>query len=329
MRKISFLLTLVALAGCATPSPGPTTSPLRLPTRIPTTTPAPTPTPVDVQPYYEAGLAYQETGNLAEALQSFTWAIQLAPGFAPAYVARGSVYLAQGELYPALADAEAALEIDPTNALAHALRGEALRLMGRHYLAAQAFDQALELDSALKPETFRSRWLAARGTRDRNRLLKLSYEYTVAHPDDPTNHYYRGWAFIEQGDPHSAIEILIRGIETAQDPPGLLWFALGYAYSANHSWQEALTSFETTRTLVQMGDTSLDLHSDQPVADLFTALGQAYLKVGRCVDAEAMLDYAIAVGAPASEYAAMLEEAYLCQTPTPTFTPYPTVTPPW
>jgi uncharacterized protein HemY len=78
---------------------------------------------------------------------------------------------------------------------------------------------------------------------------------------------------------------------------------------------------------VQTGDTSLTIHSDHPIADLFGALGQTYLGAGRCVDAETMLEYAVDVGAPASEYAAALEEARLCQTPTPTITPYPTITP--
>jgi len=79
--------------------------------------------------------------------------------------------------------------------------------------------------------------------------------------------------------------------------------------------------------LVQAGDTSLTIHSDHPIADLFGALGQTYLSAGRCVDAEAMLQYALDVGAPTSTYAAALEEARLCQTPTPAATPYPTATP--
>ena len=324
MRRVLPLLMLVALAGCATLSP--TSSPLRLPTRIPTT-PTPTPDPADVQLYYEAGLAYQEAGDAEGALQSFTWAIQLAPDFAPAYVARSTVYLAQGELSPALADADAALKIEPANGLAHALRGETLRLMGRNYMAFEAFDQALELDLMLKPETFRSRWLAARAARHEDRLLELSREYAIAHPNDPLRRYYRGWALIEEGNPRAAIYSLIEGIESTNDPPALFWFALGHAYSAHSSWQEALACFETTRTLVQAGDTSLVAHSDQPIGDLFGALGRAYLSVGRCVDAEVMLDYAIAVGAPVSECVPVLEEARICQTPSPTPTPYPTTTP--
>lgn len=322
-----YLLSLL-LAACAPPS-ATTAAPERLPTRavIPTPTPAPTSFSIGAQTYYEEGLACQETGDADGALQSFTWAIQLAPDFAPAYVARGTVHLAQGELRLALADADGALEADPASAPAYALRGETQRLLGRARPALEAFDHALALDPDLKAETLRSRWLIARAARDSSRLLSLSREYAAAHPDDPLRHYYHGWALIELGTPGVAINTLVEGIEATSDPPALLWFALGQAYAENGSWQEAVTSFEAARTLVQAGDTSLAIHSDRPIADLFGALGRAYLGADRCVDAEMMLEYALSVGAPASEYAAALREARLCQTPTPSATPYPTVTP--
>ncbi len=335
MRRLVLLLLLVVvvvvmlmtLVGCAVPDP--TASPLRLPTRavIPTPTPAPTSFSIGAQTYYEEGLGCQETGDADGALQSFTWAIQLAPDFAPAYVARGTVHLAQGELRLALADADGALEADPASAPAYALRGETQRLLDRAHPALEAFDQALALDPDLKAETFRSRWLTARAARDASRMLALSREYAAAHPDDPLRHYYHGWALIELGTPGVAINTLVEGIEATSDPPALLWFALGRAYAENGSWQEAVTSFEAARALVQAGDTSLAIHSDRPIADLFGALGRAYLGADRCVDAEMMLEYALSVGAPASEYAAALREARLCQTPTPSATPYPTVTP--
>ena len=290
--------------------------------------PSPTPFSIPARTYYEYGLVRQRAGDTEGALQSFTWAIQLAPGFAPAYVARGTVYLAQGELRLALAETDAALEADPTSATAYALRGEILRLLGRARPALDAFDQALALDHTLQAETFRSRWLAARTAHIGGRLLKLSLEYATAHPDDPLRYYYRGWTLIESGAPTSAIYILIDGIEAASDPPALLWFALGQAYTIAQAWRESVTAFETARALVQAGDASLAIHSDHPIADLFSALGRAYLGAGRCVDAEITLEYAVDVGASASAHAAALEEARLCQTPTPTATPYrPTVYP--
>ncbi len=323
LKRIHLFLLLLLLAACASPS----AAPQRLPTRATTPTPTPTPFSIAARTYYEEGMVRQEAGNTEGALQSFNWAIQRAPDFAPAYIARSTIYLARGELRLALADADTALEIDPTSAAAHALRGEMLRLMGRAHRAMEAFDQALDLDPALQPETFRSRWLAARATNNADRLLTLSREYAAAHPADPLRHYYLGWALVELGKPYPAISILVKGIKTTPEPPALLWFALGQAYMADRSWQEAITSFEATRALVQAGDTSLVLHSDQPVVAIFGALGQAYLGAGRCVDAEAMLEYVIDIGAPSSEYASVLEEARLCQAPDPTATPYPTVTP--
>ena len=319
-------LLVLLLAACTASS----ATPQRLPTRAPTPTPVPTSTPFSItaRTYYEYGLARQKAGDAEGALQSFTWAIQRAPDFAPAYVARGTVYLAQGKLRLALAETDAALEADPTSVAAYALRGETLRLLGRAGPALAAFDQALALDPTLKAETFRSRWLAARAGHVSGRLLKLSLEYAAAHPDDPLRYYYRGWTLIEGGAPTTAIHALAEGIETTSDPPALLWFALGQAYMAVQAWRESVTSFEAVRALVQAGDSSLAIHSDRPIADLFSALGRAYLGAGRCVDAETMLEYAVDVGAAASAHAAALEEARLCQTPTPTATPYhPTVYP--
>ena len=320
------LLGLLA-ASCAGPSVTPT--PQRLPTRVPNPTPTPTATPFSIpaHTYYEDGLARREAGDAEGALQSFTWAIQRAPDFAPAYVARGAVYLAQGELRRALAEAGAALEADPSSAAAYALRGETLRLMGRARQALEAFEQALALDPALGAETFRSRWLLACATHRSGRMLALSSEYTDAHPDDPLRYYYQAWALVEMHAPDVAIDILIGEIEGTPDPPALLWFGLGQAYAAEQAWPESVTAFEAARALVQAGDTSMRVHSDRPVADLFSALGRAYLGAGRCVDAEIALDYAIAVGGSAPAHATALEQARLCQTPTPTVTPYPTATP--
>lgn len=315
-------LGALLLAGCAAP---PTGTPQRLPTRAVTSTP--TEVPIPAQRYYEQGLTYQQAGNLERAAESFTQALQVDPNFGAAYVARGTVHLAQRALDLALEDAQAALGVDPGNAEAYALRGETLRLLDRPRRAAVAFDRAVELDAALQETTFRSRWLVARALGDEERLLALSRAYAADHPEDPQQAYYRGWALIELKTPLAAIQTLSAAIKGEPDTSALLWYALGEAYAAAGIWSEALTCFENARALVERGDTSLRVHTDEPVAVLFNTLGQAYLRVGRCVDAEAMLEYAAAVGAPTARYTETLEEVRACQTPTPTATPYPTTTP--
>lgn len=326
VRRLSLLLAMIVLAGCCVDPPVPSSplSPLRLPTRIPTTA---TPMPVSAQVYYEAGLACRQRDDIAGALQYFDWAIEVDPEFAPAYVARGAVYLAQGRLYLALDDADRAIAADPDAASAHALRGEVLRLLGFYTQASQAFEQAVGLDPMLEEDLFSSRWLTACASGDSARLLVLSRDYVENHPGDPLRYYYRGWAFISSERPQLAIRLLVEGIEGSSDSPALLWFALGHAYVDNNSWQEAVISLETAGELIQAGDTSLEIHSERPLIDFFDAMGRAYLGAGRCADAEMMIEHAIALGAPASEYAALLRESHLCMTPTPSPTPYPTTTP--
>ena len=330
MRLASLALLailLLLLVACANLFAAPERLPTRAVTRVPTPTPTRTPFPFSGRDYYEEGVMRQEAGDTGGAVQSFTWATQLMPGFAPAYVARGAVHLAQGEYYLALANANTALQIDPASPAAHALRGETLRLLGDARPALEAFDRALTFDLSLKAETFHSRWLAARAANDGARLTALSRECGWAHAEDLPCTYYRGWALIESGNPVTAIYVLAGGIETSSEPPALLWFALGQAYAASGSLREAITAFEAARALVEQGDPSLTIHSERPIGDLFMTLGQAYLDAGRCVDAETMLEYAIVVGVPSSECAATLREARICLTPTPTATPYPTTTP--
>ncbi len=330
---IPLLLLLLLPTACqttdATPPSASARLPTRAPTRTPTPTPIPTPVPVAAASYYAEGLAHQREGEAEAALRSLTWAIQLDPDFAPFYVARGGVYLSRGSLPAALTDAEAAFALDATDATAHALRGEVLRRLGRPRRALEALDRAVALDPSLASETFRSRWLAAQATRDDARLPPLSREYATLHPKDPLRFYYRGWGLTALGLHRITIDMLVRGIRTTPDPPALLWFTLGHAYAADTAWEKALTSFEAARMLVQAGDTSLSLHSDQPIIELFDALGRAYLGAGRCADAQAMLEYVLAIGGSPSVYEPLLEEARTCYTvtPTPTATPYLTVTP--
>jgi tetratricopeptide (TPR) repeat protein len=319
----SLILCCLVLAACASPTP----TSERLPTRavaevvLPAVDDA-TPFAIPAEAYYGQGIGRQRAGDARGALQHLTWAIRRDPRLAPAYVARGSVYLGQGEGERALGDADAALGIEPS-ADAFLLRGEALRFLGRHQEALAAFDSALELNPALRDGTFNSRWLAARAAGDPARLAALGEEYAAGHPDDPLRHYYQSWALIESGATMEAVRLLVDGIRGAAQAPALLWYALGRAYAGEEAWPQAVRAFETARALLEAGDASLGLHAEQPVADLFIALGKAYLGAGRCTDAATMLAYAGSIGAPASSYMPALQEAQLCPTPTPRATEAP------
>ena len=325
LLAVSWLVVLAVFAACGAPEPEPT---LRLPTRVPLT-PTFTPFPFTAQAYYEQGLVRQQQGDLDGALEAYTHAQQISPDFALAYVARGTVYLAQGELGRALVEANNAIETDPECGDAHALRGEITRLQGRNRAALAAYDAAVEADPALAPEIFRGRWLAAIGLGDGLELQQLSWEYDSAGYNRGPGAYYAGWALIKRDVPHAAIRMLVDDIRSSPDATAILWFTLGCAYMPSGAWPEAVTSLEVARELVLAGDSSMKYHSDSPILVLSDGLARAYLGAGRCVDAELMLNYTIEVGGQASRYAGLLEEARICQTPTPTASPYPTTTPTW
>jgi tetratricopeptide (TPR) repeat protein len=308
----------VLLVACAAPAPEPTQA--LLPTRaasVPATAAQPRVAAID---YYALGAARQQAGDLEAALRNLTWAIQTDPGLAVAYLSRSAVYLALGDLSKALGDAEVAHELEPS-AQSLVLQGESLRQMERHRQASEAFEQALEYDASLAGELFGLRWSAARASSDVARIRALSEEYAKANPDESLRYYYLGWAALESGVPNRAIGVLVEGIGSGSRPPALLWYVLGVAYTAREAWPEAVSALETTRALVEGGDTSLGLHTDQPIGLLFVALGEAYLGAGRCADAVTMLEFAKSVGASGSEHRPLLEEAQICLTPTPIESP--------
>jgi uncharacterized protein HemY len=163
--------------------------------------------------------------------------------------------------------------------------------------------------------------LAARGAGGADRILALSREYIGDHSADPLAHYYRANAALVRDAPLESISTLVEGIEQSVRPPALLWYLLGWSYIEIQAWPQAVVSLETARALVEAGDSTLGLHSDQPVAMLFVALGKAYLGAGRCVDAESMLSHAISIGALGPEPLSALQEAQVCQMATPTASP--------
>ena len=315
-------VVLVALAGCATPSP--TASPLRLPTRSP---PTPTPTPIGVQVYYETGLARRAVGDVVGALAAFSQTLAADPAFAPAYVQRGTIRMVQGDPQAALADAQAALAADSECAAAYVLLGEVLRLdFEAPAQALTAYEQAVRLDPSLAEPTFPARWRAATAAGRAQRMIALANEHEDAHPDDPLAAYYRGRALTALGASHTAIRVLVETLGE-EGGPAAVWFVLGEAYAADGAWAHALTCFEHVRALTEAGDNSLALVSDTPVADLFGALGAAYVYTDRCADAQTMLNHALAVGPDRPEYHTLIGQAMICQTPTPTPTPYPWLAP--
>lgn len=274
----------------------------------------------------EEGARRRQEGDLAGAVEAFSRAIEADPLLGPAYVARGVLYLTLGDPKAALADAQAAVALDPRNAQAHALLGEVLRVgFNDPSQALEAYGRAVRLDESLRAPLFPARWQAAKAARNAGQMVRLALEYEKMYPEDPLGAYYRGKALIALGVPRAAIELLVDRLR--EGGPAAVWFALAEAYAADGAWPQAVVCYEQARGLMEGGDRSLHQVSDTPLADLFGGLGEAYFHVGRCTDAQAMLEYALNAGPDWPEYHTLIGQAMICQTPTPTPTPYPWLRP--
>jgi tetratricopeptide (TPR) repeat protein len=86
--------------------------------------------------YYHRGLVHQQFGNLDDAVDDLTIAIEEARDFADAYVARAEVYLDMEQPEDAWADLNRAAEVDPTYSKTYLLRAQLYHEQGDQIEAA-------------------------------------------------------------------------------------------------------------------------------------------------------------------------------------------------
>ncbi len=98
--------------------------------------------------YMGEGAAYFTTGQLREAVRSFSCIVeQIDPSYVGAYGSRAVVYTAQREYDKALADYTQAIQLDGQLAPAYNNRGIVYALQGDFDKALADFNQALQIDS--------------------------------------------------------------------------------------------------------------------------------------------------------------------------------------
>jgi len=316
------VLLLLALMACS--SPGTAPGPPQLPTRAPTV-PAPSPTAIGARSYLETGRQQRLQGNVDAAIRALSEALALEPTLAPAYIERGALYLALGQRDRALVDAQAAVQADPENGLAYVLLGEVLRRGFEDPVRAlEAYEWAGAQDPTLAQATFPARWQAATAANAGDRLLALAEEYQRTHSDDSLAAVYRGRALLVQGNPRSAIAVLVQSLQE-HNGPAAAWYTLADAYQADGAWSEARICYEQAQQLAAEGDRSLYLLSDSPQLDLLAGLGAAYLYAGECITAQAALEEVLAAEPQRTDIHTLIGRALICQTPTPTPIAYPSV----
>ncbi len=102
--------------------------------------------PKEAYAHYVLGLAYQQAGQVGEAVASYVQAIALQETFYQAHTNLGVAYNTQREFQKAQLSLERAIELDPSNALALNNLGVTFRSLGQLERAIECFDHAVALN---------------------------------------------------------------------------------------------------------------------------------------------------------------------------------------
>lgn len=296
------------------------------PTRVvasPTATITPTPT---ATPPTDRHLRVMQVALLYDAPEVAEAAWEAAKRVTPedsalrGHVLREGARLAllYGDLDTAEARAWDAVRAAAKDADTWALLGVILARQGESEVAASALSIAESLNPGLAPDIFSDRWRTARQSQNSDLMMALAQTYSSREPENPLGFYYRAAALLASGEVEAAFRHLRILLQAEPDSAAVLWYALGETYLAQHAYKEALIVFDVAEARFAAGDQSLNLASDDPPRDINLKRGLALVGLydpERCTQAEALLRR---WNAPDDA----INNARLCQTPTPTLTPW-------
>jgi TolB-like protein/Tfp pilus assembly protein PilF len=193
--------------------------------------------------------------SLARGEELVKQAIEIDPGYAPAWVLKAHIHSQQGDVGARLPNDAAplaraavnkALELDPDNGAAHALSGDLMVSYERNYKGAKAaFERALEIDPFDVDTLYQAGvYYAFIGDYEEGlRIALLTHELDPLHMP---NHSTLGYIYNILGRYDEAEKVLRRRIEIAPESFG------SYAYLANtfvfrEQYEEALAIAEKER----------------------------------------------------------------------------------
>jgi tetratricopeptide (TPR) repeat protein len=145
------------------------------------------------------GVAYADLGNFKQAIEDYSRAIEIEPGFPEAYYNRGKDYTELGNFKKAVEDYTKAIAIKPDYAMAYNGRGNAYFDLGNQREAIADYGRAIEL----KPDypdayfnrgnTFVHLGNYQEAIRDYSRAIEIKPDYTGAYKN-------RGIAYMKSGN---------------------------------------------------------------------------------------------------------------------------------
>jgi len=247
----------------------------------------------------QAGIAAEQSGQHATAMEDFRKAIHLDPQLAAGYVDLGTIYMEQNQPAKALAPLKKALQLDPGIAGAEGMLGEALLLQGYSMQAIPHLQSAgmlgplgiaqldlgdldhsiSNLQAALQQHPNDSELLFYL-SRAAGLLSKQAGDTLLStHPDSARAHEALAenyWGLQRTAD---AEKEYMQALQLQPDLPGV-HLALGEIYASTQDWAKAEKEFQAEVAL-QPGS-----------AEAAYRLGDALLKTGAVQQAAAELAHA-------------------------------------
>ena len=197
------------------------------------------------QDRFRRGFRAAKEGRLQEAVEEYTEAIRMNPGYASAYNNRGNLYRELNEYQKALDDYNKAIELDPEDPNAYFTRGLLYHKLNECQEALEDFNQALELGPD-HPDCYYSRGSLYYKLNEHQKALEDFSKAIERNPDDPDCYYSRGLLYHELNEYQKALEDYNKALEL---DPGYAsaYYNRGLLYEALGELEKAIEDY--TRTL--------------------------------------------------------------------------------
>jgi len=192
--------------------------------------------------HYVLGGSLRDRGKVAEAVEAYSKAIGIRPGYAEAYRNLGLLLIEQQKLREAIKLYESALGVIPENASLHVGLGVAFFHVGKIDRAIECYHKAIEIDPT-KANAYDNLGMAFFRL---NRVEEALENYNKAielNPDDPVTHNSIGGVLAMQGRFREAIkhfEISLR----IRPNQALTLSNLASAYASVEEFQKAAEKFK-------------------------------------------------------------------------------------
>ncbi len=148
----------------------------------------------------DSGIALANHGQMAEAIEKYDAAINLAPHLSPGYINRGLALLALKRPADAMVDMDQAVALQPTLAVAYNNRGVVRRALGDMDAAAQDYLKAIELagDAAIDAHGNLATYFFE--TQQYERAVAYYEKAIAVQPDDARAHWNFGMCLLLLGE---------------------------------------------------------------------------------------------------------------------------------